>query len=170
MTPRLLAALVSVSLSLGACSREIAPRGGVESNFADGRSVPVFGGYEVTLPSTYEVRSGQGDDTAFFEVRRRDEEVVFRLELGPGTPAGRARFSEIPDAYLFSKRTEFETPAGLAGAYFYDVNEARTLRQVSGTVIFAAASGDGYEQVFNAEHSRESFEEVLQILRTLRHD
>src|SRR5262245_1087406 len=105
--------------------------------------VQILGGYELNLPSNYEVRSGSGIDTWIFQARRDDEKVVFQLEVGGGTPAVRERFSQLPEVYRFPNRIEF-TADGITGAYFYEVIEPRMFREISGTVIWGAGTGGGY--------------------------
>lgn len=126
----------------------------------------MVGGYAISLPANYAVRSGPTIDTYVFEARREDEQVVFRVEVGGGTPYERQHFAELPDSHLYPERLLFQSPGG-QGAYYYEI-DSDLWRQVRGIVVFSAASGDGFEEIFWTEHTQDAFPEVLKALQTLR--
>jgi len=161
MAFRWLFILVWVATCLSACGESTVtpPKSAIE--------VAVVGGYAISLPSNYLVHSGPGEDTYFFQAWRDDGEVVFRVEVGGGTPYERKHFAELPGSYLYTERLLFESPGG-QGAYYYEI-DSDLWRQVKGIVVFSAASGDGFEEILRTSHTEDAFPEVLKALQTLRH-
>jgi|GEM_PF-1271618 len=131
--------------------------------------VPIIGGYSITVPATYKNVSGTGIDSYSFQVYRNDGKVVYRVELGPGTLYERAQFEELPATDRYPNRILFESASGQKGAYYYQIIPEQTFRSIDGVVVFDAASGAGFEEVFFTSHSEDSMPEVLETLRTLRH-
>ena len=160
--PRSSIAFLAAVLTLAGCSQD-------KATSPKETSTLVRPGYEITLPANYDVYSGPTIDTYDFQARRDDEKVVLEMEVGGGTPIQPERFSELPQVYGYPNRVEF-TASGSTGVYFYEVDESLSLRPISGAVIWDAASGNGYEEVFFTSHSKDSLPEVLEVLKTLKHD
>ena len=153
-------ALISAVLLVTGCNQDAA---GPE-NPGTPQTVPVPGGYEITLPANYDVHDGVGIDSRIFQAYREDGKVLLQIETGM-TPLD--RFSDLPDVYRFPNRVEFSAN-GVVGAYFYEILEPRIFREIWGTIIWGASSGTGYQQVLYASHSADTLPEVLEILSTLK--
>lgn len=121
-------------------------------------------------PNTYPAQTAMyGIDTWFFQSRNANDDVVFSMEQGPGTPYIPATLSNpLPATHNSYNQKEIIYSAfqnGQVNGLFYYGTTAGTFRDAAG--VYLHFNGSTYTEVVFVSYASTKHEEVVTILETV---
>ncbi|WP_299764508.1 hypothetical protein [uncultured Dokdonia sp.] len=152
---------ISIVFANTQCSSH-ATKSALVSSIQKDSLVTIHENFNITIPQSFIINSGTGDDTHFFETRNKDESIVVSYEKGGGRP-------KIPmTAYINKPRLQFKTlkefdDGKLVLAY---EDTGASFRNVSGKVYISYTETESFF-LLDVSTTTTQLENVLLLLKTI---